>query len=70
MRPTAMDTSGGSTQCKASKGTQRSAGAAKSYLVVPGRRLIVVASSDVVGPEQGGDAIFRLVDLTVVPNLA
>jgi hypothetical protein len=22
-----------------------------------------------VGPEQGGDAIFRLVDLTVVPNL-
>jgi len=27
-------------------------------VVAPGRRLIVVASSHVVGPKQGGDAIF------------
>jgi CubicO group peptidase (beta-lactamase class C family) len=39
-------------------------------LVDPGRRLVVVASSHVVGPDQGGDAIFRLVDLAVIPNLA
>ena len=38
-------------------------------LVAPDRRLIVVASSYVVGPDQGGDAIFRLIDLAVVPNL-
>jgi CubicO group peptidase (beta-lactamase class C family) len=44
-------------------------GGGQVILVVPGRRLIVVASAHVVGPEQGGDAIFRLVDLTVVPNL-
>jgi CubicO group peptidase (beta-lactamase class C family) len=44
-------------------------GGGQVILVVPGRRLVVVASSHVVGTEQGGDAIFRLVDLTVVPNL-
>ena len=38
-------------------------------LVAPDRRLIVVASSYVVGPDQGGNAIFRLIDLAVVPNL-
>jgi CubicO group peptidase (beta-lactamase class C family) len=38
-------------------------------LVVPERRLIVVASSRVRGPEQGSDIIFRLIDLAVVPNL-
>jgi CubicO group peptidase (beta-lactamase class C family) len=45
-------------------------GGGQVILVVPDRRLIVVASSHVVGPEQGGDAIFRLVDLAVIPNLA
>ena len=38
-------------------------------LVVPDRRLIVVAESNVIGPDQGGDAIFRLIDSAVVPNL-
>ena len=38
-------------------------------LVVPDRRLIVVASSRVVGPDDGGDPIFRLVDSAVIPNL-
>jgi CubicO group peptidase (beta-lactamase class C family) len=44
-------------------------GGGQVILVDPGRRMIVVASSHVVGPDQGGDAIFRLVDLAVVPNL-
>ena len=38
-------------------------------LVVPDRRLIVIAASNVIGPDQGGDAIFRLVDSAVIPNL-
>ena len=44
-------------------------GGGQVILVVPGRRLIVVASSRVAGPDVGGEAIFRLVDLAVVPNL-
>jgi CubicO group peptidase (beta-lactamase class C family) len=45
-------------------------GGGQVILVNPGRQLVVVASSRVVGPDQGGDAIFRLVDLAVIPNLA
>jgi CubicO group peptidase (beta-lactamase class C family) len=45
-------------------------GGGQVILVNPGRQLVMVASSRVVGPDQGGDAIFRLVDLAVIPNLA
>ena len=38
-------------------------------LVVPDRRLIVITSSRVEGPDSGGDPIFRLVDSAVIPNL-
>jgi CubicO group peptidase (beta-lactamase class C family) len=44
-------------------------GGGQVILVAPSRRLIVVASSRVVGPDAGGDAILRLVELAVVPNL-
>ena len=30
---------------------------------------VVIADSNVIGPDQGGDAIFRMIDTTVVPNL-
>jgi CubicO group peptidase (beta-lactamase class C family) len=44
-------------------------GGGQVILVAPSRRLIVVASSRVVGPDVGGETIFRLVELAVVSNL-
>ena len=38
-------------------------------LVMPERRLVVVAMSNVVGPDSGADGLFRLIDLAVLPNL-